>query len=109
MNLNKLAVELSIVVCGGLFIFSTSLYASSKEQNATFIHLPKVPKVNSIPVMILAPKTEKVNLPKVPQVSKAMKVAPLITITPKQDRVKTKTISEKEYLEYQKLKAKVAK
>lgn len=73
-----------------LLFISFSLYgASEQDQNATYIHLPKVPLVDSKPVT--------------PQ--KALKVAPLVTVIPKVESKKI-TISKKEYLEYQKLKAK---
>jgi len=73
-----------------LIFISVSLCATSKQdQNATYIQLPKVPLVDSKPVT--------------PQ--KALKVAPLVTVVPKVESKKKITISKKEYLEYQKLKA----
>jgi hypothetical protein len=69
-----------------LLFIGLSLYATpEQDKNITYIELPKVPSVNVKPV--------------IPQ--KAVKVAPLITVNPKG---KKRTITQKEYIEYQKLK-----
>ncbi|MCH9812352.1 MAG: hypothetical protein K0U47_00205 [Epsilonproteobacteria bacterium] len=95
-----------VVLLGSVIFLVSSLSAQRlKESNATFIHLPKIPQVNYTPVVPVTPVKQSVDLPQVPKTSKAQKVLPLITVTPEQNSVKTKQVSEKEYLEYQKLKS----
>jgi hypothetical protein len=65
---------------------------SQTEVNATYIYLPKIPNVDAT----------------TPIAKKALTVPPVITVTPKVES-KTKTISQEEYLEYQKLKSKIKK
>jgi len=89
---------------GAVFLLLSLIPASSfsvekNEVNATYIYLPKIPKVEAKAVTPIMPK--KV-------IHDISKVSPVITVVPKVESA-DRTISLKEYQEYQKLKEKLKK
>jgi len=84
-------------------IFSFAVEKS--EVNATYIYLPKIPKVEAKAVTPIMPKKATLDISKA---STTLKVPPVITVVPEVESA-DRTISLKEYQEYQKLKQKIKK
>ena len=95
---------------GAVFLLLSLIPASSfsvekNEVNATYIYLPKIPKVEAKAVTPIMPKKVIHDISKA---STVLKVPPVITVVPKVESA-DRTISLKEYQEYQKLKEKLKK
>ncbi len=88
-------IKFGLVFLGLSFALTSSFASSPTEANATYIYLPKIPKIEA-------------TTPVAKKAVKPVKALTVITITPEVES-KMKSISQKEYLEYQKLKAKIKK